>query len=83
MSQIEWGRLLRKLSPYTIKKGLLYLKHYGPKEFLVRLGERFEPEEVPYGPWYGKIPAHRAGACAAEEKKMESQAEDLHSGAGL
>lgn len=54
MSQIEWGRLLRKLSPYTIKKGLLYLKHYGPKEFLVRLGERFEPEEVPYGPWYGR-----------------------------
>lgn len=52
MSQIEWGRLLRKLSPYTIKKGLLYFKHYGPKEFLVRLEERFEPEEVPYGPWY-------------------------------
>lgn len=52
MSQIEWGRLLKKLSPYTIQKGLRYLKHYGLKEFWVRLGERFEPEEVPYGPWY-------------------------------
>lgn len=43
---------MRKLSPYTIQKGLRYLKHYGWKEFWVRLGERFEPEEIPYGPWY-------------------------------
>lgn len=50
--KIQWGRLLGKLSPYTIQKGLRYLKHYGPKEFWVRLHERFEPEEVPYGPWY-------------------------------
>lgn len=49
---IEWGRMLKKLSPYTIQKGLRYLKHYGPKEFWVRLHERFEPEEIPYGPWY-------------------------------
>ncbi len=27
-------------------------EHYGPKEFWIRLHERFEPEEVPYGPWY-------------------------------
>lgn len=50
--KIQWGKLLGKLSPYTIQKGLRYLKHYGPKEFWVRLHERFEPEEVPYGPWY-------------------------------
>lgn len=50
--KIEWGRMLKKLSPYTIQKGLRYLKHYGPKEFWVRLHERFEPEEIPYGPWY-------------------------------
>lgn len=50
--KIQWGRLLGRLSPYTIQKGLRYLKHYGPKEFWVRLHERFEPEEVPYGPWY-------------------------------
>lgn len=30
---IEWGRMLKKLNPYTIKKGLRYFKHYGPKEF--------------------------------------------------
>ena len=52
--KIEWGRMLGKLSPYTILKGLRYMKHYGPKEFWIRLHERFEPEEVPYGPWYEK-----------------------------
>ena len=46
------GRMVKKLSPYTVQKGLRYLKHYGPKEFWVRLHERFEPEEIPYGPWY-------------------------------
>lgn len=50
--RIQWGRMLKKLSPYTIQKGFRYLKHYGPKEFWIRLYERFEPEEVPYGPWY-------------------------------
>ena len=49
---IQWGRMLKKLNPYTIQKGFRYLKHYGPKEFWIRLHERFEPEEVPYGPWY-------------------------------
>lgn len=51
-NNMEWGRLIKKLSPYTIRKGFRYLKHYGIKEFWVRMHERFEPEEVPYGPWY-------------------------------
>lgn len=51
-SNIQWGRLIKKLSPYTIQKGIRYLKHYGLKEFWVRLNERFEPEDVPYSPWY-------------------------------
>lgn len=50
--KIQWTRVFEKLSPYTIQKGFRYLKHYGPKEFWVRLHERFEPEEIPYGPWY-------------------------------
>ena len=29
--RIQWGRMLKKLSPYTIQKGFRYLKHYGPK----------------------------------------------------
>lgn len=50
--KIQWDRFVKKLSPYTVQKGLRYLKHYGLKEFWIRLHERFEPEEVPYGPWY-------------------------------
>lgn len=50
--KIQWSKMLKKLSPYTIQKGFRYLKHYGIKEFWIRLHERFEPEEVPYEPWY-------------------------------
>ena len=45
-------QFIKKLKPYNIQKGLRYLKHYGFKEFCVRLSERMEPEDVPYGPWY-------------------------------
>lgn len=60
MSDMKWLRLIRKLKPYNIQKGLRYLKHYGVKEFLIRLSERMEPEEVPYGPW-------REQYCVKEE----------------
>ncbi|MEG0961849.1 MAG: glycosyltransferase [Lachnospiraceae bacterium] len=40
-----------KITPHNITKGLRYLKHYGYKEFLIKLQERMEPDEVPYGPW--------------------------------
>ena len=62
--KIQWDRLVKKLSPYTVQKGLRYLKHYGLKEFWIRLHERFEPEEVPYGPWYE---AYRPTEAAKEE----------------
>lgn len=52
VGKIQWNKIFKKLSPYTIQKGIRYLKHYGLKEFWIRLHERFEPEEVPYGPWY-------------------------------
>ena len=52
MSGNSWLHYLKKLKPYNIQKGLRYLKHYGPKEFWIRLCERMEPEEVPYGPWF-------------------------------
>ena len=45
---------LKKIKPYNIQKGFRYLKHYGLKEFWIRLCERMEPEEVPYGPWFEK-----------------------------
>lgn len=55
----------KKITPYMIKKGFRYLKHFGLKAFWVRLRERMEPEEVPYGPWYE---AHKP-----TEKELEKQ----------
>ena len=46
--------LLQKLRPYYVRKAFRYLRHYGPKDFLIRVRERLSPEEVPYGPWYEK-----------------------------
>lgn len=42
--KIQWTKMFRKLSPYTIRKGFRYMKHYGLKEFWIRLHERFEPK---------------------------------------
>ena len=54
MSSKKLVHYLKKIKPYTIMKGLRYLKHYGIKEFWNRFCERMEPEEVPYGPWFEK-----------------------------
>lgn len=68
MGKIEVKKLLRRLSPYTMKKGILYLRHYGLREFWIRLHERFEPEEIPYGPWYE---AYRPGEEALREQRKK------------
>ena len=67
VSDMKWLRFIRKLKPYNIQKGLRYLKHYGPKEFLIRLSERMEPEEVLYGPWRGAVLRKRGGPGASEK----------------
>lgn len=50
--RISWLKILKKLSPYNIKKGILYLKHFGLKEFWIRLTERFQADDVDYEEWY-------------------------------
>ncbi len=63
--------LLQKLKPYYIRKAFRYLKHYGPKDFLIRVRERLAPEEVPYGPWFE---THKAS-----EKDLEKYREIFRS----
>ncbi|MDO5345607.1 MAG: glycosyltransferase family 2 protein [Lachnospiraceae bacterium] len=65
MSGNKWISYIKKMQPYNIRKGLRYLRHFGVKEFLVKLSERMEPEEVPYGPWYEKY--------RAKEPELERQ----------
>lgn len=61
-----------KITPYRIKKGVLYLKHYGPKAFWNRLKDKMESGRVPYAPWF-----ERHKASAAELRRQERQSEDL------
>ncbi|MEY8516588.1 glycosyltransferase family 2 protein [Lachnospiraceae bacterium 29-84] len=55
-----------KITPYKIKKGIRYLKHYGPKAFYHRLLDKMEPEEVAYGPWFER---HK---CTPEELRRQT-----------
>lgn len=66
MAQSQVIRIVKKIRPYTVKKGLLYLKHYGFRDFMNRLAERMEPEEVPYGPWYE---AHKVSEAELEKQR--------------
>lgn len=68
MSTNKWLHYIKKMKPYNIRKGLRYLKHYGPKEFWVRLCERMEPEEVPYGPWFEQ---HRPSEAELEKQRKK------------
>ena len=63
---------LKKLKWYNVKKGLRYLKHFGVKEFLIRLQERMEPEEVPYGPWYEAYRPTESVLAAQRRKKFKN-----------
>ena len=42
--KIQWGRMIRKLNPYTIQKGFRYLKHTDQKnsgsDFMRDLNQR-------------------------------------------
>lgn len=45
---------MSKMSFYRVKKGIAYLKHYGWKEFWVRVKERLKRRDVDYDAWYQK-----------------------------
>ena len=66
--KIKWTKGLKKVSPYNIKKGILYLRHYGPKEFWVKLTERFQADDVDYEQWYEN---HKALPEELEKQKNE------------
>lgn len=67
--KIKWTKIIKKLSPYNIKKGLLYFKHFGPKEFWIRLTERFQADDVDYEEWYRN---HRATTEELEKQRSKT-----------
>lgn len=56
------SNFLKKLNPYNIQKGLRYLKHFGVKEFFVRLSDRLEPGGGAVWPVVCRTSGDRRGA---------------------
>lgn len=61
----QWGQMARAVSPAYIRKGIRYLKRHGMKQFLIRLLERFQTQDIDYGTWF-KL-------NRATEKELEKQ----------
>lgn len=64
-NKFDYMNMIKKVSPYNVKKGILYLRHYGPKGFWIKLTERFQKSDIDYKAWYEK---HRPS-----EQEMERQ----------
>ena len=58
-----------KITVSNVKKGMRYLKHYGVKEFFIRLQEKREAESIPYEPWYE---VHKATPEQLARQRKES-----------
>ena len=65
------GQIFKRLTPYNIKKGIRYLKHYGVRGFYARLLERFEEREVGYQEWYEKNKPSEEGLARQRKKKWK------------
>lgn len=51
---MKLGSLIRRMTPYNIKKGILYLRHFGIQGFAVKLTERLDEGDVDYQEWLKK-----------------------------
>lgn len=65
------GQIFKRLTPYNIKKGIRYLKHYGVRGFYARLLERFEEREVGYQEWYEKNKPSEEELARQRKKKWK------------
>ena len=65
------GQIFKRLTPYNIKKGVRYLKHYGVKGFYARLLERIEEREVEYQEWYEKHKLSEEELARQRKKKWK------------
>ena len=65
------GQIFKRITPYNIKKGIRYLKHYGVRGFYARLLERFEEREVEYQEWYEKNKPSEEELARQRKKKWK------------
>lgn len=69
MSNLDYLNMIKKVSPYNIKKGILYLRHYGAKGFWIKLTERFQKSDIDYKEWYEK---HKPSEQELEKQRARS-----------
>ena len=67
--------MFNKMSLYRVKKGFVYLRYFGPKEFLIRLKERIRIQKIDYEKWYEN---HRR-----TEEELKSQRQEAFAYAPL
>ena len=51
-NKLDYINMIKKVSPYNVKKGILYLRHYGARGFWIKLTERFQKSDIDYKEWY-------------------------------
>lgn len=51
-NKLDYINMIKKVSPYNVKKGILYLRHYGARGFWIKLTERFQKSNIDYKEWY-------------------------------
>ena len=61
--------MFNKMSLYRVKKGLVYLRYFGPKEFMIRLKERIRFQKIDYEKWYQN---HRLNKKKKKKKRQEA-----------
>lgn len=64
--------VMKRCTPYNLKKGILYLRHYGISGFLVKLTERFEESDVDYQEWRLKHSHTEEARKFQQQRKWEN-----------
>ena len=66
----QWMKMIGSISPAYIRKGYRYLKRHGMKQFVIRLTERFQTQDIDYGTWFQ--------LNKATEKELQRQREQIY-----
>ena len=67
-NKLDYINMIRKVSPYNVKKGILYLRHYGTRGFWIKLTERFQKSDIDYKEWYEN---HKVSQEELEKQKKK------------
>lgn len=67
-NKLDYINMIKKVSPYNVKKGILYLRHYGTRGFWIKLTERFQKRDIDYKEWYEN---HKVSQEELEKQKKK------------